>query len=109
MIGANTTITTYRIVRDANDKEAYSASPTLTSVSAWVEQLDQEPTEFVSGDSTYYNFRCYVDGILDVKISDKVIDGDGYEYTVKGVQAYNGGDVPDHTEISMTIKRNDYI
>jgi len=109
MIGANTTITTYRIVRDGNDKEAYSVVPTLSSVSAWVEQLDQEPTEFVSGDSTFYNYRGYVDGILDIKISDKVIDAEGNEYTVKGVQSYNGGDVPDHTEISMTIKRNDYI
>lgn len=107
MQGANATISSERILT-VSGKDSYASGP-LSSVSAYIEPAEKEPSEFINGESAFYVFMCVVDGSVDVKISDRITDDLGNIYTVKGVQFFRGGDVPSHTEIILIKKRDDYI
>jgi hypothetical protein len=109
MIGKNNSIKTYRITTDLNLKEIYSSTPTLNGLSVYLEPIELEPSEGFHGEAVYNRFVCFADGNQDIKISDKVIDSEGNVYIVNGTQYFKGGDIPSHTEISLTKKRSDYI
>ncbi len=109
MIGANNTISVYRIDRDVNSKEVYGSSAVIAGLSAYIEPVELQPSEGFQGESVFYQFQCFVEGKPDIRISDKIIDSDNNSYTVNGVQYFKGGDVASHTEISITKKRDDYV
>jgi len=108
MIGANCTVTTYRLEVDGSGHQAYG-SAVISGQDAWIEQLDAEAASFfASDDSVFFVNSMHLDGLPDLKISDKVIDSDGYEYIVRGVQPFRGGDIPDHTE-AVIVRVREFV
>lgn len=103
MVGSNTEITTYRIVAQGG-KESYSETPHIDGVKAFIEPIQPEPSALWNGESVFELHKCYVDGILDIVVSDRLIDSNGNEYSIKGVQVFRGGDVPSHTELTIVKK-----
>lgn len=97
MNGANTTVTTYRM-ETVSGKQSYSSTPTITSEEAYIEPLSEQAAANYSGENQHMLFLMVMDGIQDVISSDKVVDGDGFEYIVKGIKPYRGGEIPSHTE-----------
>jgi hypothetical protein len=104
MIGANTTITSKRIAI-LDDKESYSTN-VLSSQEAYIEPMSDEAVANYADENVFALFDFYADGVLDIIISDLIIDLDNNQYTVKGVKKFKGGDVPSHTEAVLVLTRD---
>lgn len=92
MTGENTTITTYRLARDANGKQTYATTPTLTrAVHIGLERLER--AMLIDQANALNTYRITSDDDLDLVAADKVIDGAANEYRVHTVlkeQSFNG-------------------
>lgn len=108
MIGANSTISVFRMQTTSN-KDSFGEVANLSGLSAFIEPITAEPSTGFNDESVYLLHKCYIDDKPDIRISDKIIDDLAAEYTVKGVQYFRGGDVPSHTELTVSKKRDDYI
>ena len=104
--GVNATITTYRL-GTASNKETYSGTATLTSVECYLEQLDWKVAVILDDANAFILYQAFIDGDANIQRSDKVVDGNGVTYIVKGVKKFiDNEDVENHTEIILT-KTND--
>jgi len=90
MIGANTTITTYRLA-DSGVKSEYSGTATLTGIDAYIESIRSELQSVLNVQPGYEVFTCHIDP-ADVKVGDKVIDAASVEYRVHGIERHEGND-----------------
>lgn len=103
MIGSNATISTKRI-EAVDGKQSYSETYTLENVEAYIEPINAEAAKNFE-ENIFLLFTLIIDGVVDILISDLVVDDEGDEYTVKGVKPFKGGDVPSHTEAVIVKKR----
>lgn len=101
--GANNKISIFRVILGA--KETYSDTPTVSDVDCYLEQLDPQVAAILDDQNAFQTFKAYIDGIIDVEISDKIIDADSITYIASGVQKFqNNIDTPNQTEIIMVKK-----
>lgn len=102
-IGSNHTISSKRLIK-ADGKETYSGPNLLADVQVWIEKMSLEDSQVWTGGSSLALNLMIMDGLPDIKRSDKITDEDGVEYFVYGVQPFKGGDVPSHTEVALSSK-----
>ena len=104
MIGENNVISTYRL-ETTSSKDTYSSTANLSSLGCYLEPVSPEIAVIYGDENAYTTYKCYIDEPQDIKVSDKVIDQNGDEFIVQGVQIFQGNtDVPNHTEI-IIVKR----
>lgn len=93
IIGANTTITTYRLANSGNTA-AFSGSATLSGVAAYIESLRGELAAVIGENPALEIFTCHVDP-CDVKVGDKVVDAASVEYRVANIEKHDGNEDTD--------------
>ena len=104
IVGANNIVSTYRL-ETASSKDEYSATANLSGLCGYLEPVSPEIAVIYGNENAYTTYKCYIDGVHDIIVSDKVIDENADEYIVQGVQIFQGNtDVPNHTEITIVKK-----
>lgn len=105
MIGENNQITTYRMTLDAENKEVYSVTPTLTNEPCYIEPLDAQVSTVLDSVNAFFMFKIFLEGTLDILVGDKCVDQQSKEYIVKGVEKYsNNPDTGDVTELTCVSR-----
>lgn len=103
IIGANNTVTTYRMA--VGSKETYSGTATLSSVPCYIEQVEPQLAVILDDQNAFSTFRAYIEGAVDIIIGDKLVDSQGNTYIASGVQKFeNNTDTDDQTEVTMVKK-----
>ncbi|OGC59247.1 hypothetical protein A2245_03560 [candidate division WWE3 bacterium RIFOXYA2_FULL_43_12] len=99
--GANTTITTYRLV-DASNVTSFSASATITGAPAYIEALDAQLTAVLGEQPGIESFDCYVEPD-NYRVGDKVVDNSSVEYRISGIERHeNNEDTDDVYRLRLT-------
>lgn len=96
----NKTVTTQRLSDVAGTKkEAWSQN--LASLSCAIHPVDGNQQEMLEG-GFFNTFKMFCDEGTDIKVGDRVIDGDD-TYTVKGLKSYNfaGNAMVRHLNITL--------
>lgn len=85
MIGANTTISTYRRTRSGG-KDTFAVSATLNGVPVALHQEQLERAIHIDNANASRIYRMISTERLDIQEGDKVVDADSVEYRVHSVQ-----------------------
>lgn len=85
---ANTAISVYRYVVSSN-KRTYGGTPIATGIDAFLEPIDPKLAAVIDAGATWQTFTCIIQSGVDIKINDKVVDTDGNEYIVQGLQDFS--------------------
>lgn len=105
MIGANTTISIYRMIYGSSTN-TYPGSADYTGIEAFIESMRGEVTQVLNQGFNVEDYLCYCDPVT-IDVGDKVIDSQGSEYRVSGVERHeNNQDVPDLYTITLRKERN---
>lgn len=104
MIGANETVDTQRRVESPTGKENWDASNILTGQKVYLEQLSPDMAVSLDGQFTYDMYRIFFDGAVDLEEGDRITDSQSRTFTVRGVQPFTNGEIPDHTEAIIMLK-----
>ncbi len=95
LLGANTTITTYRLV-NAGNTSAFSGTATIDGQEAYIESQEADVAAVLESQPGVEVFLLHMEP-GDIRPSDKVVDADSLEYRVMGVEKHEGNDdVDDH-------------
>ena len=84
ILGANTTITTYRLV-DTGSTTDHSASATVSGAEAYIEAASAELVAVLGQQPGIEVYMCYVEP-GNYRENDKVVDSQGNEYTIVGIE-----------------------
>lgn len=104
MIGSNNVISTKRLQTAAN-KETYSGSSNLSGIDCYIERAKPEIALTYEDIPGYKIYSMFIEGNVDIIISDQVTDSQGNVYIVKDVAEYdNNTDTCDMTEVTMYKK-----
>lgn len=111
MIGANNTVSVRKLTQTGS-KEFYEATPSITGLEAYIEQTQPELAPMFNAKSAYSLHRIFIDCVrlADGSISpsiepkDRIVDAQGNEYAVEGVQPFKNNEIPDHLEIIVNLK-----
>lgn len=84
MVGANTTITTYRM-STASGKDTWSASPTLNGVPVCLFKEQLERAMAIDQNNAHEICRMESDEKLNIQVNDKVVDAESVTYKVHSI------------------------
>jgi len=95
---------------DTGKKQFYQTVE--TGLSAYIEQVQAEYAPAFNADTAYSLHRIFIaferllDGSIrpDVGAGYRIIDDEGKEYAVEGVQPFKNPEIPDHVEIIANLK-----
>jgi len=93
MIGANTTITTYRLT-DSSDTSSFSASATVSGVAAYIENTSPELVAVLGEQPGIETYDCHVEP-GNYRVGDKVVDGSSNEYRIVGIERHENNEDTD--------------
>ena len=103
MIGANTTVSIYNILLGSSIDQ-YPDNPDHEAVEGYLESQSAQVTQVMGQQPNIETFDLFIDP-LDVKIGAKIVDQDGREYRVTGVERHeNNQDTDDLYRITMNSK-----
>jgi len=97
---ANTIIRTKRLVKESEDISNETYQDYLTDKPAHIQPLDDSYGEGLDG-SYKKDFLMFCE-LCDIKQGDKVIDSDGKEYVVSGVEEYEWQTLS-HLEVRISL------
>ncbi len=86
MIGANTTVSIYNLVNGASTN-TYPGSPNTSGVEAYIESQRSEVMQVLGQQHNLEVFLMHCDPVT-INPGDKVVDADGAEYRVAGVERH---------------------
>lgn len=104
MIGANHTITGYRL-QTANSKSTFSVVAQLQGVPVYIDRESLQVGAFVDQENAYDIYRIECDRDLDILEHDKLIDNTGREFRVHTVTKESGNDVGATTVALIQLSR----
>ena len=91
MLGANTSVTTYRL-QNSGDTSTYSAVATLTNQPAYVESVAAGAEALLGDHPGMARFTVHLDP-CDVRVGDRLVDDKtGTEYRVNAVEKYENNE-----------------
>lgn len=103
--GANTTIEVYHMIYGASTN-TYPVSADLTGVEAYIESQRAEVQAALDQGYNVDVFYCHIDPI-SIDVGDKVVDAQGNEYRVNGVERHeNNPDTDDLLTVLLHKQRN---
>lgn len=107
VIGANTTISTYRLEASGN-VATFEASPTVSGVDAYIESPSPEMLAVLGDQAGIEVFNAHVDP-GDYRIGDKVVDAEGNTYGLVALERHSGnGDADDVYTLRLHKKTAQY-
>ncbi|RMD51323.1 hypothetical protein D6827_02460 [Candidatus Parcubacteria bacterium] len=89
MLGANRTISTYRLSTTGNISE-YSSSATMSDIDVYLESIKPEldmVLDVKAGIEAYYMYAD-PDELTDILVGDKVVDDQNNTYYVQGIKRH---------------------
>ena len=105
--GANTTITTYRLV-DSSSTSAFSASATLSAVDAYIESVSPELAAVLGEQPGIERYTMHIEP-ANIRVGDKVVDASSNEYRVTGISRHeNNLDTDDIYEVALNKQTTYY-
>lgn len=93
ILGANTSITTYRLI-DSSNTTAYNATPVIVGAEAYIESPSPELAAVLGEQLNVEVFNCYVDP-ADYRIGDKIVDSSGVEYGIAAIERHENNEDTD--------------
>lgn len=96
MIGANSTISSYRYAKSGG-KEKHNAAPTLTGVNVYIVRETIERAAMIDQPNAHLIFRMQSDEALNIVKGDKVVDQKQKEYIVHSVQSDDDEEIGQRT------------
>ena len=107
VIGANTTISTYRLA-DSSNTSAFSGTPTISGAEAFIESPSPEMVAVLGDQAGIEVFSCHVDP-GDYRIGDKVVDAEGNVYGLVALERHeNNKDADDVYTLRLHKKTEQY-
>lgn len=103
MIGANNTVTTYRMTTSGG-KSTYSATPTLTAMPCFLVGADFRLANALGYANAFELFVMYMDQDVDILRGDKVVDRNDEEFYVVGIKETPDDEVEGTTEVFISKK-----
>ncbi len=97
----NNNVINVKRLATAGDKEEYPEEFHLEGIGCYIEQTDPRVAAAFGDENAFKTFLCVICEILDIKISDKIIDQEGVEYRVGGILKLKNPEIDDHIEITM--------
>jgi len=102
IVGANSTISTYRLTAPEANKEEYNSTANLSDIGCYIEPASLDLQDISDNANAYSVHNCYIKGVVDIIRSDKIIDQDGNEYIVQQEQKFeNNIDTDNQTELLL--------
>lgn len=94
ILGANTTITTYRL-QDTSDVTSYGGTAIVSAAEAFIESPSPDVGAVLGEQAGYETFFCYVEP-GNYRVTDKVVDASGAVYSIAGIERHeNNTDTDD--------------
>jgi hypothetical protein len=106
MFGDNTTITTYRMV-DATDITSFSVTATVEDAPAFIDAPSAELRAVLGEQPGLEVYECHVDP-GDYLVGDKVVDAQGNEYRIAGIERHENNTDTDDVYTLMLHKQATY-
>lgn len=103
----NSVINTKRLVTSGTKQSYPSEIYTLSNIDCYIEKTDPKVAVMFGDENAFNTFFCSINAILDIKKTDLVIDQDGIEYRVGGVQKFTNPEIADHMELVMYQKHDE--
>ena len=103
MFGANATVSVYKLNHGVKTS-TYPGTATLTGVEAYIESQKPSLMQALSGQNNLESFDMFCDPIA-IAAGDKVVDDQGREYRVAGVERHqNNGDIDDIIKVTLNAQ-----
>ena len=104
MNGSNATINTFRL-ESTGDKETYPGTPYLIGIDCYIERVDPNVAQMMDERNAFFTYKVFIDEIVDIKVSDKIVDQNGKVYIVHGISEFpNNLDTSDLMEITTFLR-----
>lgn len=75
----------------------------LTGVACYLEKMRPDAAPYLTVATGVSLFLCVIPGLPDVQVGDRVEDRNAVKYIVKDLQTFDNSDVPNHTELTLTV------
>lgn len=90
----------------SGSQESYPDSDyQFEDLSCYIEKTDPKIAVVFGDENAFNTYLCIINSIVDIRVSDLVIDRDGNEYRVGGVQKFENPEIDSHTELTMYLNQ----
>ena len=104
MIAANTSISTKRLVTNADGHRAFTGSNILTSVPAYIEKMEGGEGNIDQDNQLYYYF-LEIDEYVDISEDDMITDAAGNVYSILELDVQQDDEIGYRVRAKITRKR----